>query len=603
MTPSDSPTSSPGYSPTDRLDWLIALLIFAGSVALLLATPQMGFTRDEGFYFHAASQYIGWFEDLWKNFHTGELAISFTQANIDRHWSYNPEHPVLMKAAFALSHKIFYELLGWMGPSTALRFPTMLTAGWLLSGVYLFGRQLGGRLAGLVGVGALFLQPRFFFHAHLACFDVAVAAMNFWVVYAYWRSLQSRGWAVTTGLLFGLALSTKLNAFFLPITLVMHWLLSRAGEFRLVGSWRNGGLRIPKIPAAFWAMLTLGPILFYALWPRHWFDTFARIRWYMNFHLKHEHYFVYYFGENLQNPPFPASYPWVMTLVTVPATILVAFALGCFVWMRHYGGRATLDAWKAALKARRLPSSVDPRGTGLLFIIHMIFPIALIARAETPIFGGTKHWMPAMPFLAIIAGVAVAFLTRQLTTMLSARNVSGQGSSSLSAPSRGATSPFIYAAFGLLLGGATLAPAALATHTNHPFGTSYYNELIGGHRGAADAKMFRQFWGYASRQGLPWLNDHAEEGGRVWIHNVVNTAWRMYQTEDLARDDLRAFRMQGSDYALYHQQKAFVYLLLPLWEEYGTLAPRHVVELEGVPLISVYERVRPDTLKFPEVRR
>src|SRR5690554_6508137 len=199
----------------------------------------MGFTRDEGFYFHAAAQYIGWFEELWKNLHAGELAASFTQANIDRHWGYNPEHPVLMKAAFALSHKIFFELLGWMSPSTAMRFPTMLTAGWLLSGVYLFGRQLGGRLAGLVAVGALLLQPRFFFHAHLACFDVAVAAMNFWVVYAYWRSLGSKGWAVTTGLLFGLALSTKLNAFFLPITLVMHWLLTHAGDFKIVGSWKD----------------------------------------------------------------------------------------------------------------------------------------------------------------------------------------------------------------------------------------------------------------------------------------------------------------------------------------------------------------------------
>ncbi|RAL22897.1 hypothetical protein DL240_08365 [Lujinxingia litoralis] len=580
--------SGPKSAPTSGVDWLIALLIFVGSVLLLLATAQMGFTRDEGFYFHAASQYIGWFEDLWRNLHAGTLAESFTQANVDRHWSYNPEHPVLMKAAFALSHKIFHEELGWMSHSTAWRFPTMVTAGWLLSGVYLFGRQLAGRLAGLVAVGALLLQPRFFFHAHLACFDVAVVAMNFWVVYAYWRSLASRGWAVTTGLLFGLALSTKLNAFFLPITLVLHWLITHPTGFRRVGDWRNGGIRIPRIPAAFWAMLTLGPLLFFALWPRHWFDTFARVRWYMNFHLKHEHYFVYYFGENLQNPPFPVSYPWVMTLVTVPATLLLAAALGCYVWFYHFGGTARMRAWLDALRQRRLPPPGDPRGTAMLFLINFLFPIALIARPETPIFGGTKHWMPAMPFLAIVAGIGVAWLAREAARAL---------------PTPGQTKPFIYATLAGLLFLTTLAPAALATRNNHPFGTSYYNELIGGHPGAADRRMFRQFWGYASRDALPWLNEHANPNDRIWIHNTVNTAWNTYQREGLARQDLRATRMNASDKALYFQQKAFNYLQLELWEEYGTMAPSHVVELQGVPLLSVYERSEPEQLKFPQVRR
>src|SRR5690554_3395221 len=99
--------------PLTRLDWLFVLFIFAGTLALFLMTMQMGFPRDEGFYFHAAHQYIGWFEDLWKNFQAGNLGESFKQANVDKHWNYNPEHPVLMKSLFALSHKLFYETLGW----------------------------------------------------------------------------------------------------------------------------------------------------------------------------------------------------------------------------------------------------------------------------------------------------------------------------------------------------------------------------------------------------------------------------------------------------------------------------------------------------------
>ena len=573
-------------------DLLIAGLVFAGSLAVLLVTTDIGFTRDEGFYFHAAAQYAGWFEDLWANLHAGDLALSFSQQNIDEHWSYNPEHPVLMKAAFAVSHTIFHDLLGIMSPSTAWRFPAMLTASALLSGVYLFARQLAGRLAGIVAVAALFLQPRFFFHAHMACFDVPITAFWFWVIYAYWRSYESTSWAVATGVLFGLALSVKLNAFFLPIVLVGHWMLTRWRECRFQRRDQSLHLRLPPIPKAFGAMVVFGPVLFYALWPRHWFETFERIQWYMNFHLEHEHYMVYYFGQSLQVPPFPVSYPWVMTLVTVPTVILVAFAIGAVSYFRQSNQWARLKETIRHLRNRRWPPPTegsDRRGTGLLLTLNIIFPIALISMPETPIFGGTKHWMPAMPFVAIVAGIGVVYIVRSLRTHLkkTAPNLTHL------------MMPFIIT--GLMA--SIVVPAGYATYHNHPHGTSYYNELIGSHRGAADRKMFRQFWGHSSRHALPWLNEHAPEDARIWRHNTIRTAWNTYQTEELARPDLRSSSRRGSDYGLYHQQKAFVFRLLPLWEDYQTMAPVHVVDIDGVPLLSVYHRVDSETLKYPEVWR
>ena len=573
-------------------DRAIAGLIFLGSLALLLSTTNIGFTRDEGFYFHAAGLYIGWFEDLWANLWAGDLATSFSQGNIDHHWAYNPEHPVLMKAAFALSHKIFHDLLGVMSPSTAWRFPAMITSAALLSGVYLFARDLAGRAAGLVAVGALFFQPRFFFHAHMACFDVPITAFWFWVVYAYWRSYDSKRWALATGLLFGLALSVKLNAFFLPIVLVAHWAATRWREFRFDRGSGEPALGLAPIPRAFWAMLVAGPLLFYALWPRHWFDTFERVRWYMNFHLQHEHYMVYYFGENLQVPPFPVSFPWVMTLVTVPVTILVAFAIGAVAYYQRSGQHQRWPVILKSLRKRQWPSpdrSADHRGTGLLLAINILFPIALISMPETPIFGGTKHWMPAMPFVAILAGFGVVATARGLQPFIEER--------------AGALARFVMPAATVLLAAAVVGPAVYATAHNHPHGTSYYNELIGSHRGAADRKMFRQYWGHASRHALPWLNEHAAEGDRVWVHNTIRMAWAAYRTEELVRPDLRSTSMRASNFALYHQQKAFVFLQLPLWEEYGTMAPRHLVEIDGVPLLSVYQRVEQDELKYPEVWR
>ena len=64
--------------------------------------------------------YSRWFRVL-----VSSPAQAFT-AEIDRHWSYNREHPVLMKVLFAGSNGLFHEALGWMSEISAMRLPGML---------------------------------------------------------------------------------------------------------------------------------------------------------------------------------------------------------------------------------------------------------------------------------------------------------------------------------------------------------------------------------------------------------------------------------------------------------------------------------------------
>lgn len=595
-------TARSGFASIDRSDWIIGVALFCATLALLLATTQMGFTRDESFYFHAAYDYIRWFEQLYDHVRQGTPGLSFTKQAIDKHWSYNPEHPVLMKTLFALSYKLFHQKLGWLGLSDAMRLPTMVFSSWLVAMTYGFGRQLFGRAAGLAGALFLLLQPRFFFHAHLTCFDAPIAAMSFAVVYAYWRALEDKRWAVYTGLLWGLALATKLNAFFLPVLFVMHWLLTGWRGARL-GRGEGGRfeLTLPSMPWALISMALLGPLVFYAHWPRIWYDTVGRVWWYMKFHLTHEHYMVDYFGQWLQHPPFPRSYPWVMTLVTVPAVTLVASAVGLGFWLTWRGFLPRLAQWGRALIARTLPEPAeDVRGTGLLLAICFMFPIVLISQPTTPIFGGTKHWMPAMPYLSMFAGFGVVASLSLLARWWAQRGAAPKAEAG-AVDGEPADAPNLEAMFGFsrsagvkaLLGvGIALAllTPAIEVARNHPFGTSYYNELIGSTRGAADRRMMRQFWGYASRQALPWLNANAPKGARVYTHNTTSWAFSDMQRDGLARQDLRITGLKGSDYTLYEHQRAFVYQLVQIWDEYKTRTPVHVVEVDGVPVISVYAR-------------
>jgi hypothetical protein len=537
-------------------DYAIAVGIAVVWAGVLLATSDMGFTRDEGFYFHAARQYLGWFLELESNWKAGAMWESFTRENIDRHWSYNPEHPVLMKAAFGLSYELLHHRLGWLSPYNGMRFPAMALAGSMMGGLYLFAFEVTGRrwAAGLA-VALLACMPHVFFHSHLTCFDVPIMAVIFWTTWAFWKSLDSRGWAIATGVLWGIGLGVKLNAFFLPVIWLAWWALARPWEF----SFRRGMLRVPAVPRALFAMALLGPVLFYALWPRHWFDTFQRVRWYFNFHLRHEHYFVEFFGQNYWEPPFPVSFPFVMTAVTTPIVTLLLLVGGALV---------ATGVWVGHQDAARRVLRVDRYGTGLFLFLNALFPFAVIAMPESPIFGGIKHWFPALPFWIIGAMVGVVWWVDQAGRTSRERGI---------------------AATVIVL--SVLVPGVRTTVQNHPHGIAYHNELVGGHTGAADRRNMRQFWGYETRKALPWINEHVEHGASIFLHNTVRTSGDMYHEAGLLREDLRsAPAIERADWVVYDQQKAFAEVQSTVWHAMGTFAPEYVTEVAGVPMVSVYRR-------------
>jgi hypothetical protein len=600
----------------------------------LLSTPDMGFTRDEGFYFHAGKDYVGWFEELEKNIDKGQSEISFTQANIDKYWSYNPEHPALPKALFGLSYRSFSQTRDWLEPSTAMRMPTMAFVAVLIYLLYLFVAEAFNRMAAFAATLALMLMPHVWIHSHFSCFDAAMMTMWFAVPWAYWKSLRSWPWAIATGVIFGIALSVKLNAFFLPFPLLAHWALNGLWSFRLerdasAGTGDGGGekraspglqLRLPRVPLAFYSMATLGPLVFYLLWPRHWYETFPRIAWYFERHLGHEHYPVDFFGAQHLRPPFPMEYPFVMSWYTIPLVILFAFFLGLAVFALHRPWRAvwahsktrlrgmtggpllspllsaalaTLgrgQSWRERYCSRRAQFTTlreralltpaghaDPRGTMLLVLICSFVPFAVIALPSTPIFGGVKHWMTAMPFMAAVAGVGVVWCLESLL-VLGSRVLSG-----LRRP--------------LIRGGVVVALLAFVMWPNlrellrsHPYSTSYFNELMGGYIGAADAGMQRQFWGYIARPALPYINEHAAPKAPVHFHDTLYYAYEMYLEDGLLREDVGwAWSIESAQYVIYHHERAFHPFLFEVWERYRTESPVHVVSIDGVPLVSIYE--------------
>lgn len=571
----------------ERVGWrdhAIGAALAVAYVTVLLATAHsIGFTRDESFYFRASSDYFGWWRLL---FERGSEA--FAPSAIDRFWSDNHEHPALMKTLFGLSWGLLHERFHvFQDASDAYRFPAMCLAGSALWTTFVFGtRAWGSRLAGFMAAVLLALMPRVFFHSHLACFDVPIMSMWLFSVYAYWRAEETHNpiWTIAAGVVFGLALETKHNAWELPAVFVPHALFVHRDA--LIRSLRAGRL---TIPTSLVSMAVLGPLVFYALWPYLWNDAVARVTWYVNFHLHHDWYSIEFLGRNYGSPPAPKAFLPVMVIATVPTVTIVLFLWGFSERAREAGRR--LAAWTVARFGKPSTPAVTSEGpddgstmasvspvagrseTDLLLALSLVVPMVLFFFERTPIFGATKHWLPAYPFLALFAGRGFQLASAALRRADPKLESAGQA-------------PEIALAAAVLL-----APLAVTAHSG-PFGLSTYVPLVGGTAGGADLGLNRQFWGYTSQDAATeYLNSQAPRNATVYIHDTTYDAWRHMQEEGRVRRDLRAVGApHEAQLALLEHELHMNEVDHAIWAAFGNDSPAYVVTHDGVPIVSIYRR-------------
>ena len=564
-------------TPPSRLDHVIGLVFCLLTVGLLVQTSDdVGVPRDESFYFYAGDRAGDWVLGL---FQSG--VHSFSRAEIEKGFGYNHEHPVLMKTLFGVSHRLLHDKWGvFQSHILAYRFPSMVLAGLAVWLTYLLGRMMAGRGVGAVAGAALLFMPRVFFHGHLACFDGPVTTMWLLIVYTWLRALRSRRWALASGVALGLGLATKLNTFFVPFLLLGLTLLDIWAYKRRTGAFRaKAGERGP-ITYAIWtavSMIVLGTGVFFAHWPWMWFDTGNRLAEYVAFHTHHVNYPIAYLGTLWYDPPFPISYPFVLSLTTLPVATILLSLVGTVLLLAS-ARRKWIDGLASSASGGRQPGGVsiqraDTLPVELAVLVNLAVPFAIIALPSTPIFGGVKHWMTAMPFLAVAAGLGAE---RALTGLLSI--VPDY------TPPKWGTAVF---------GGLLLLPGMADTLRDPGTGEAFYNELVGSAAGAAELDLPRNFWGYITRPALPALNAQAEQGALAFWHDATKGCFDAYQRDGLLRKDIKYtgdWTAAYSNWGLYHDQRDKFWEELDLWRAYGTDWPVDGVFRDGVQLLGLYRR-------------
>lgn len=570
-----------------RWDWAIAGALAIVYCSWLVSTVRdLGYARDEGFYFQAADAYLDWFRILWSS-----PSDALQRETIDRYWRVNSEHPALIKSLFALSKAAFWDGIRLFADrGTSYRFVGMLMSSVCVATIYLWGvRHLApfgkwlARTGALVSALSFALMPQVFYHAHLDCFDMPVTAMGVITTYAYWRALVTRrwSWALATAVLYGLMLNSKHNAWLLPFALVGHLFWSHGAEL-----WRGVRAGRPRIPAVLLLMATVGPLVFYATWPWIWHDTVDRFRDYVVFHTRHVFYNMEFLGKTYFQPPFPRAYAWVMTAATVPAITLALFGAGVVIYAkREIWGRVL--PWFAAtsrfarggeLAASRLTAAEQASQSTMSFWLMCIgVHYAPWLFTSTPIFGGTKHWMTAYPYMALFAGYALVCVCSRMTQLL--------GGDLGVAKRRGLQ---------LALAVSTVVGPLVMTVQSHPWGLAAYTPLVGGAAGGATLGLNRSFWGYSTGAIQDEINAAAPAGARIFIHDTAMQAWQMLESDKRVRKDLRPqLTVAGSDLGIYHHEQHMAQVEYMLWVDYGTTTPVHVGAYDGVPVVWLYKRPAP----------
>jgi Dolichyl-phosphate-mannose-protein mannosyltransferase len=515
-----------GMWPVTAATFVVLILALT---TLIPTVGDFGLTWDEPAYRYSQVLSAQWWEELSHARTVDQLKTVFDPFTLLYYWPYGRYgvnfHPPLAGQINLATYAIFGR---WFADIPARRMASVLEfALTIVIGFHFLARRYG-IWVGSVMAGSLTFMPRVYGQAHLI--DTDTPGLLLWAAtaLAFWKGLYepgARGWRIVVGVLIGLAFIEKLSALAVlaPLLLWMiggHvlWTIGRPGaqfdwmdglltttvmvaplalafeqiqilqqrlpppiltdlfEIRPASDWSGAILAVPLAAWLFrrllgrlfrksrlwgterpaletWAaILAFAPVVSWLGNPAWWRETLPRLAHYYTLCNQRRGALpdiqIIYFGQ-VYEFSLPWHNGWVLLGITVPVAVLGAAAIGVF-WAL---GRIRKD---------RLP---------FYFLIHLV-TLPVIRMFETPAHDGVRLFLPAFFFLAALAGPGAIWLADLLAGMV-----------------RMARGGLRLAVFCVVVGSCAAALAGI-----HPYELSYYNELIGGPRGAWAKGFELSYW-------------------------------------------------------------------------------------------------------------
>jgi Dolichyl-phosphate-mannose-protein mannosyltransferase len=536
-----------------RRSWCLASagVFLLALVATVPTAGDFGLTWDEPTYRYSQLVSAQWWEHLGRARSWADVNELLDRDSLNYYWLYGrfgPNlHPPLAGQACLLSHALFKH---WVKDTPSRRLASVWEYSLTISILFGFLARRYGPWVGGVAAGALLFIPRVYGDGHIAGTDAPGLLLWAATAVAFWNALHAerrQRWQIMVGVLLGLAFVEKMSAVAVILPLVA-WLavvhLPRTFHDRAgLADWLDGvttsvallsplvlaSLEIVRLarllpppaqtdlflhrPAAYWsgrilacplaiwivrrilsrvlrgnpvwgverpaletwaAAIAFAPIVAWLGNPLWWREALPRLAHYLMLNTARRGVVpeipIYYFGQTYFYT-LPWHNAWVLMGITVPAGILTAALAGCVY---------------ALWNARR---DLAP----MYFAVHLV-TLPAIRMVGTPAHDGVRLFLPTFFFLAAMAGWGTVWVADGLARLTPRRSL-----------------PWRWGLATLVLG-----PAAWQLVRIHPYELSYYNELIGGPRGAMRAGFELSYWYDAfNDRTITEINERLPRGATV----------------------------------------------------------------------------------------
>lgn len=404
-----------------------------------------------------------------------------------------PDHPPFGRLWLGIAHELNLLIHPPTGEHVRIVVACARTGSAVAFGLLVFivgyvSTQWYGRLAGYGSAVAIMLMPRVFGHAHLAALETILNltyASAFLSVACWWKPTHTDATSepprfrsvILCGLIFGLALLTKIQAIFIPGPVVIWALIN----------WRWRAIW----PLILWGFTGLA--VFFAGWPWLWLDPQKNLLKFLGQASDRAVLYVWYFGQQFADRDVPWHYPWILFTATVPVGLHL---LG--IW----GVRATTQViqtdLQSAATSRKLWRWLASRES--LIAGGILCPLVAFSVPRIAVYDGERLFLIVFPLWAVFIGhgfvAAHDWLSKRFHPVLA----------------------------GLCLS-VFLACQAVGLVQFFPCWLSYYNASVGGLWGAEKLGLQTTYWGDGvTRDFLVEVADHVPVGSTIDFLPVVHAS-------------------------------------------------------------------------------
>lgn len=521
-----------------------ALLIFLTALTVhLVLINDYGLTWDFHHHFFAGAKFFGL---SWDQVEPRPLPYTSPDPRGTYRLPYGPFVSIIPVA----SYLFFHVRTNLLPDDVAYNLPIVIVGSLGPALLFLFlSEALGDRKKALVAATFLFFTPRYFGDLHNNMKDIPMAVvfcLNVWLVWRLYTYRRARDlFAAATG--FAIAFSTKVNSLFIPILfgvfLIMVYLREH-GDRLLRHPIRIAAQSVKKYRTVLLYFL-LAPVMAYLLWWFFWGDAIGQLKLMFTetFLVGTNNIEVLFAGTwYCSGVTVPWFYPYGYLAITTPLPMLVFFLIGI--------GIAT---------ARFLRKKDT---TALLLVLWFFVPLTRYLAPRIGVIDGIRHFQevvfPIMALAAIGLVDTITFFGKKIPHGRTVRLA-------------------VAGIFGFLV---------WQIIVYHPYQITYFNELVGGIRGAY-GKYDLDYWGTSQKKAILWLNDHAPKGSTVNIVMAADVASR-YLRADLLKN-VNQLSYDAADYVVLLNRQSFFYRYYWIWKYMLRRKPAYIVENQGVPLVWIFD--------------